>query len=181
MKRLAIFFVGALVIFLVGAFALLWAVFRVSYPPQPKFGFTGNWRTTAVFGFKEHPLPPATNVWQDYTAWEDGATNQNVRRVYLAQLGGATNQWDFRSSHSRGDTPMGAQWYTHVGFTYTDPTNGIYILSWTLRGKHDGAFLRFNNTFRLYQLQPYGTPGEYPPRLAIIAIEGIRPEHYREQ
>ena len=178
MKRLVLFLAGAVALFVIGAFTLLWLVFRVPYPPQPKFGFTGNWRVTDVFGFKERPLPPATNVWTDYTAWEDATTNQHGRRVYLARLGGATNQSGFRSSHSSGDTPMGAQRYTHAEFAYTDPTNGTYILSWMLRGEHDASFLRFDSTYRLYQLQPYGTPGEYPPRLSIMGIEGIRPEHY---
>ena len=73
---------------------------------------------------------------------------------------------------------MGAQRYTHVEFTYSDPTNGTYIITWDLLGKHDTRFLRFDDTYRLYQLQPYGTPGDIPPRLAIVGIEGIRPEHY---
>src|SRR3954451_20556870 len=29
---------------------------------------------------------------------------------------------------------------------------------------------------QVWLLQPYGTPGEYPPRLAIVGIEGIEPE-----
>src|SRR6185369_10582152 len=96
MKRLVLFLAGAVAVFVIGAFTLLWVVFRVPYPPQPKFGFTGNWRTTDVFGFKERPLPPATKVWTDYTAWADATTNQHARRVYFGRLGGATNQSGFR-------------------------------------------------------------------------------------
>lgn len=31
-------------------------IFLIPYPPQPKFGFNGDWRTTDVFGFEERPL-----------------------------------------------------------------------------------------------------------------------------
>lgn len=72
---------------------------------------------------------------------------------------------------------MGAQRYTNVEFIYTDPTDGVYILSWHLRGIHDTSFLRFDDTYRWYQLQLNGNEGEYPPRLSIVGIEGIRPEY----
>jgi hypothetical protein len=166
---------AALVVFLLFGVVIAF-IFHVPYPPQPKFGFAGNWRTPDVLGFEERPLPPASQVWKDYEGWHP-ATNEYTRRVYLARLGGAARQTGIRSSISSGDTPMGAQWYTHVEFFYADPTNGTYILSWTLRGKHDTDFLRFNATERLYQLQPYGEPGEQPPRLSIIGIEGVRPEN----
>lgn len=178
MKRLINFLVRALVLFTIMALALIWFI-HTPYPPQPKSGFTGNWRTKSVFGSEERPLPPATNVWSDYTAWKKSATNQNTTRLYLARFGGVTNQSDFRSSHSSGDTPMGAQQHTEVEFTYTDPTNGIYLITWSLRGEHDTGFLRLDHTSRLYLLQPYGTPEDNPPRLHIWAIEGIRPEHYK--
>jgi len=152
-------------------------LFHISEPDQPAFGFTGNWRSTSVFGFEERPLPPAVDVWRDYEAWQP-ATNQYSSRLYLARLGGATCQSNFQSWLSSGDTPVGAQRYTNVGFVYTDPTNGVYILSWNLRGNHDTSFLRFDATQRLYQLQPCGTLGQFPPRLSIVSIEGIRPEHY---
>ncbi|HWQ92397.1 MAG TPA: hypothetical protein VN673_12045 [Clostridia bacterium] len=177
MNRVAIIVACALAPLVVAASILLWLGFHVPYPPQPKIGFTGNWRTTDVFGFKERPLPPASEVWQDYGSWTV-PTNFHGSRLYLARLGGATRQSGFRPSFSSGDTPAGAQRYTHVEFTYTDPTNGTYILDWYLRGKHGTEFLRFNDTFRLYQLQPHGRPGELPPRLSIVGIEGVRPEHY---
>jgi hypothetical protein len=176
MKRAALIVGGALVFVVVAAITLLWLLFRTPYPPQPKFGFTGSWRSTDVFGFKERPLPPATNVWKDYESWLT-STNQHGSRLYLARLGGAARQSGFRSWMSSGDTPMGAQRYTNVEFIYSDPTNGTYALSWTRRGKHDTGFLQFDDTYRLYQLQPYGTPGESPPRLSIVGIEGIQPEH----
>jgi len=177
MKRVATIIASALTLFVIGGAILVWLLFRVPYPPQPKFGFTGNWRTTDVFGFAERPLPAAEAVWQDYEAWS-APTNFHGSRLYLARIGSAARQSGFRSWVSSGDTPMGAQRYTSVEFTYTDPTNGTYILTWTLRGEHNTGFLRFDDTFRHYQLQPYGTPGESPPRLSIVGIEGIRPEYY---
>lgn len=182
MKRVAIIIGSVLAVgvaALVGIVVLVASIIRVPYPPQPKFGFTGDWRSTDVFGFEERPLPPAARVWQDYDAWRP-STNEHSRRLYLARLGSVASQSGFRSWVSSGDTPMGAQRYTNVEFTYTDSTNATYIISWYLRGEHDTRFLRFDGTQRLYQLQPYGTPGEHPPRLSIVGIEGIRPEHYRE-
>jgi hypothetical protein len=76
---------------------------------------------------------------------------------------------------------MGAQKYTSVHFTYNDPTNGTYLINWTLRGKHDASFLQFDAGYRLYQLQLWGEANEYPPKLAICGIEGIRPEHYSDR
>jgi len=35
---------------------------------------------------------------------------------------------------------MGAHDYTTIHFTYTDTTNGIYRLQWSMRGKHDPDF-----------------------------------------
>ena len=162
---------------LVGLFAIAALIWHLPEPDQPKFGFRGDWRSTSVFGFEERPLPPAVDVWRNYEAWQP-ATNENSSRFYLARLGGEARQSNFRSWLSSGDTPVGAQRYTTVEFVYTDPTNGVYILSWDLRGNHDTSFLRFDATQRLYQLRPYGTPGEFPPRLSIVSVEGIRPEHY---
>jgi|GEM_PF-4953854 hypothetical protein len=169
---------GGIILIPAIAMALFFFFFLpVSTPPQPTFGFTGNWRTTGVFGFQEKPLPPAADVWKDYNAWTS-QTNFHGSRLYLARLGGAGRQSGFRTWVSSGDTPMGAQRYTNVEFIYTDPTNGTYVFTWSLRGEHDTAFLRFDDTFRLYQLQPYGTPDETPPKLCIVGIEGIRPEQY---
>ncbi len=167
MKRIAI---------VVAAFIGLWLLFRTPYPPQPKFGFTGDWRSTDVFGFEERPLPPSGEVWQDYSAWQPKTKDR--RRLYLARLGGAEHQSAFVASTNSGDTPMGAQRYTHIDFTCTDPTNGTYQLSWMLRGEHDPGFLHFDSQYRLYQLELVGQTNDNPPRLFIEGIEGIRPEHY---
>jgi len=147
-------------------------VFRPSYPPQPKFGYTGEWRIPDVVGVEERPLPPAEDMWRDYEKWQP--KTEHARRVYVARLGDASRQFHFRTSTNKGDTPMGAQHYTHADFGYMDPTNGTYAISWTLRGKHDTSFLRFDTNQRLYQLQPYGSPDDQPPRLSIQAIEGIK-------
>jgi hypothetical protein len=96
--------------------------------------------------------------------------------MYVANLGGASNQKNFRSSHSRGDTPLGAHDYTNVQFEYEDSRYGPLILTWDLRGKHNADFLKFDDSFRLFQLTPYGHPGSYPPTLAIQGIEGVQPE-----
>ena len=144
MKRVAIVVAGAFALFVLAAFTLLWFLFHVPYPPQPKFGFAGNWRTTDVFGYMERRLPTAIEVWQNYNGWTE-PTNFHGSRLYLARLGGATRQSGFRSWVSSGDTPMGAQRYTHVEFTYSDPTNGTYIIRITLRvqafGLGRGAWL----------------------------------------
>src|SRR6476659_10625673 len=118
MKRVALFVAGVLVFAVFAAFTIFWLLFRIPYPPQPKFGFTGNWRSSDVFGFEEHPLPPAAEVWKDYAAWS-AATNQQRSRLYLARLGAAAFQSAFRSWVSSGDTPMGAQRYTNVEFIYS--------------------------------------------------------------
>lgn len=182
MRRIATFLkalvvagvVTAVLIFLLFS-ASNYALNKITAPNQPKFGFTGNWRDYSFFGVEERPLPTANRVWADYSAWKP-KTNHYSDRVYLALLGGADRQSSFRSWLSSGDTPMGAQEYTNVEFTHQDPTNGIYLLYWTLRGKHDASFLRFNSSYRLYQLQPYGDANDNPPRLLIRAIEGVKPE-----
>ncbi len=176
MKRFALVVAGVLVVGLAGAMTLLWLMFRTPYPPQPEFGFTGDWRSFSTFGTDERPLPPAREVAQDYATWQPKTEYRN--RVYLARLGGTNHQSNFRSSVVTGDTPMGAQKYTFVEFTYNDPTNGIYHLSWSLRGEHEVDFLRFDTNYRLYQLRPSGDAGNQTPELSIRALEGIKPEHY---
>jgi hypothetical protein len=173
---LAALFAAVLILPVVGKGLLTLIFFRpIAPPPQPQFGFTGNWGATEVGGFTLRPLPPAAEVWQNYSA---SLTNFHGSRLYLARLGGASRQSGFRTWVSSGDTPAGAQRYTNVEFTYIDPTNGTYILNWSFRGEHDTRFLRFDDTLRRYHLEPCGTPGESPPRLSIVAIEGIRPEHH---
>jgi hypothetical protein len=178
-KRFVLIIAGlAAAIFILLAIAIVpffWVLVRpIPPPPQPEFGFTGDWRSTHVFGFEERPLPPPGQVWQDYSEWQAG----HKGRYYLARLGGAAHQSDFRASTNRGETPMGAQTYTHVDFIYTDPTNGSYHLYWSLPGQHDPRFLRFDDHYRLYQLEPWGNKDDLPPQLTIQGIEGIKPEHY---
>jgi len=179
MKRVAIILgclVGCGILVVVGLFVALGFLFRVPYPPQPAFGFTGDWRSTDVFGYEERPLPPAAEIWQDYSSWQP--KTEHRRRLYLVRLGGSERQSAFIASTNSGDTPMGAQRYTHIDFTYTDPTNGTYRLSWMMRGEHDPGFLRFDGHYRLYQLELVGQTNDNPPTLSIDSIEGIRPEYY---
>jgi hypothetical protein len=179
MKRVAIILgcvVGCGIVIVVGLFVALGLLFRVPYPPQPAFGFTGDWRSTAVFGCEERPLPPAATVWQEYSTWHP--KTEQVQRLYLMRLGGMERQSRFIASTNSGDTPMGAQRYTWIDFDYTDPTNGTYHLTWRMRGEHDPGFLRFDSQYRLYQLELVGQANENPPTLIIRGIEGIRPEHY---
>jgi hypothetical protein len=165
---------AVLVALVVVIFVFFW--FATRPPPQPKFGYAGDWRFQSVSGVEERVLPQAERMWQDYNSWQP-KTNVFTQRVYLARLGGMIRQTQFTWSHTRGDTPAGAQDYTHVDFIYTDPMNGAYALSWTLRGKHSPDFLRFDNTERLYQLRPSGSPDDKPPKLEIVGIEGIQPGH----
>ena len=166
--------IGVIIIVFLGTGILFRLLFWFSEPQQPKFGYTGTWRSFSAFGVEERPLPPAKEVWKDYSAWTP-RTNEYGTRVYVARLGGTERQSRFFVSMSSGDTPMGATRSTHVDFIYDDPTNGTYFLHWSLRGKHNTHFLKFDDTYRLYQLQPYGDTNEYPPRLSIRAIEGIEP------
>jgi hypothetical protein len=176
MKRLAVILgvvVGVFVLCFLGLGLAMQLFFRVTEPDQPQFGFTGNWRLPDVVATEERPLPPAAQVWQDYSSWTSAIPHG--RRLYLARLGGGDRQSGFHSTLTTGDTPMGAQRYTSVEFIYRDPTNGVYSLTWFMRGKHDASLLRFDTNSRLYQLQPHGSPDDKPPRLAIVAVEGIKP------
>jgi hypothetical protein len=174
MKRVATLLLSAVGLLIIGAVALLWLLFRTPYPPQPKFGFVGNWRLADVFGYEERPLPPAAEIWRDYMNWQPKPEHR--RRLYLARLGGSERQSGFSSRTIPGDTPMGAQKYTSVEFNYTDPTNGTYHITWLMRREHDPSFLRFDQHSRLYQVELTGQTNENPPTLSIQGIEGIKPE-----
>jgi hypothetical protein len=173
---LACLLAAVLVVPILGKFLLALVLFQpLPPPPQPAFGFAGPWRYHDVDGWaEERPLPPAATIWQDYSTWTPRTGNK--RRLYLARLGGADRQSAFQVSTNIGDTPMGAQRYTRVDFIYTDPTNGVYSLSWMLRGEHNPGFLRFDGTYRLFQLELVGQTDEQPPGLFIQAIEGMKPE-----
>jgi hypothetical protein len=153
---------------------LMGVIFRNSYPPQPKFGFGGDWRVYSELGLEERSLPTATNIWADYSRWKP--KSEHGLKMYVACLGGSARQQSFHAWHSRGDTPLGAQDYTNAEFIYEDSHYGRLILSWTLRGKHNADFLKFDDSFRLYQLIPYGDSNSFPPKLMIYGIEGVRPE-----
>jgi len=175
MKQVAIFVISVVTFVILAAFGFVWFFLRTPYPPQPKFGFTGNWRPTNVFGYEERPLPAAVDISQNYSAWQP--KTEFGGRYYVARLGGSERQSHFVVSTNSGETPMGAQRYTWVDFDYSDPTNGTYHLSWFMRGEHDPSFLKFDGQYRLHQLE-FGRQTNQPPELFIRGIEGIRPEHY---
>jgi len=77
-------------------------------------------------------------------------------------------QWDFRTI-SKEESRLACCW------EYLDATNGDYTLTWMMRGRHKPEFLRFTSTVRTYYLVPNGIEDEYPPQLAIVAIEGVSP------
>jgi hypothetical protein len=173
LKFLAILF-GALFLAAACVVGFLLLVFRASYPPQPKLGYAGDWRVYSEAGLEERRLPSATNIWPDYSQWKP--RNEFGLKTYIGYLGGSLNQKNFRSWQSRGDTPMGAQDYTNVEFDYQDRHYGPLHFSWQLRGKHSGDFLKFDDSFRFYQIMPYGNSNSVPPTLEIVGIEGVRPE-----
>jgi hypothetical protein len=166
--------VATIAVMSLGLLALVALIFHNSYPLQPKLGYTGDWRVYSELGIEERKLPRAKDVWRDYGSWTP--KNPHELRFYIGHLGGADRQSNFRSWHSRGDTPMGAQDYTNVEFLYQDPLHGAYKISWTMRGKYEVDFLKFDNRRRLYQLMPFGNTNDFPPQLSIYGIEGIRPE-----
>jgi len=178
MKK-AVVLIGASAAFLVCGVLVLFAVLgelvRLPELAQPKFGYTGQWHRHYPFGWKEAYLPPASEVRKHHKAWE-ATTNDFSTRVYIARLGHAERQLNFRvSTNMTHNMPLGDYHYTIVDFDYVDPTNGIYHFNWSLRGKHDPGFLRFDGRERLYELTLDNTPEEYPPSLSIEAIEGIKP------
>lgn len=177
MKRIAVSIgvtITVLLVFVIIALTLLNQLFRNPPPKQPRFGFTGNWKYSSTFGVEERPLPPSSEVWSNYQDWIP-RTNTHTDRLYVVRLGDPALQSQFSSRITSGDTPMGEQKYTGADFTYNDPKNGTYLIHWSLRGEHDVSFLKFNGTLRQYQLRLFGLLGEYPPRLSIVAIEGLEP------
>lgn len=172
-KIIALLFAGVFLIPALFAVFLIYFSPLVAEPKQPVFGFAGDWRLTNSIGITERPLPPASELWKDYSSWKTDTSSET--RLYIARLGGNESQLNFRTWSSTGDTPLGSQRYTNVEFTYRDATNGDYILSWSLRGKHNTDFLKFDSAVRLYQLQIIGNSADLPPKLEIVAIEGIKP------
>jgi len=148
------------------------SLFRLSYA-TPKLGYAGEWRPWNFEPVEERPLPPAETLWSNYQAWCAEA-GDGVRRLYVARMGHAHRQKNFRVHQARThNVPWGDYIYTSVEFDYHDPTNGVYHLEWDLPGKHSPNFLRFDDTKRLILLQLSGT--ENSPRLSIEGVEGTRP------
>jgi len=143
-------------------------------PATPKDGFTGDYRPKSAFVIETKPLPPASNVWADFKQWgKEGQATKD--RYYIARLGGVQHQRNLNVSYRYGDTPAGGSTYTYARFRYFDETNGDYTLTWMMRGRHKPEFLRFKSTVRTFYLVPHGAEDEYPPQLAIVAIEGVSP------
>ncbi|MEK7781087.1 MAG: hypothetical protein AAB370_06260 [Verrucomicrobiota bacterium] len=163
------------VVVVVGLIFGAWSEFRWVFigrtPSQPVSGYAGDWKIRSVHGEEERPLPPAAEIWRDYESWTP--TNGYVFKYYLARLGHAERQIEFRCSTNAGMT-LGDRVTTRVKFLYRDPTHGDYALIWDLVGKHDVNFLKFDDHERWYQLQPLGPPGQ-PPVLQILGIEGFAP------
>ena len=144
-------------------------------PATPKDGFKGDWKPKSVFPIEVRPLPSASNVWADFKQWtSDGQVAKD--RYYVARLGGAHRQRNLEVSYGYGDTPMGGSTYTSAQFGYLDDTNGVYTLTWMMRGRHKPDFLQFTSKERTYYLvATLGMEADYPPQFAIIAMEGVSP------
>ena len=103
-----------------------------------------NWIPQSTGGpIETRPLPPAQVVYSDYQRWLESQAGARVR-LYEIALRGQTNQLNYTVRVEKGDTPLGATYFTDVTFIYRDPTNGQYQLEWGLRGKHKPDFLKLN-------------------------------------
>jgi len=133
-----------------------------------------NWMPKSTGGpIETRPLPPAQRVHSDYQQWLQSETSAKVR-LYETVLLGQTNQLNYTVKVGKGDTPLGATYFTDVTFIYRDPTNGQYQLEWGLRGKRKPDFLKLDAHPKKVLLQLFGTPEEGTnPRLKIVAIEGV--------
>ena len=171
---LGLLIVGVLVVGLVvGSWFGLRQLFGFRTPPQPVYGYTGDWKLHMQNnGEQERPLPSATNIWRYDASWQP--TNTFTSRFYLARLGHAERQLNFRSFTNKGGS-LGDVERTRVEFLYRDPTNGDYALNWDLPGKHDVSFLKFDDREKWFQLRLLGSPDTQPPQLEILGIEGIAP------
>ncbi len=163
---------GVLLLVLAG---LLYLLNASTIPATPKDRFVGDWKPHQEWQVLEtRPLPPAHLVQTEFANWNPNG-DVNTNRLYVARLGGADRQSNFEVSITRGDTPLGAQDFTFASFNYHDSSNGLYRLTWSLRGKHKPDFLKFDGRMRHFYLQPYGLDDESGPKLKIVAIEGVSP------
>ena len=135
-----------------------------------------NWMPKSTGGpIETRPLPPSERVHSDYQQWLESETTAKVR-LYEIALQGETNQLNYTVKVGKGETPLGAAYFTDVTFIYRDATNGQYQLEWGLRGKHRPEFLKLDEHPKKFFVQLIGTPEETSlPRLQIMAIEGVEP------
>lgn len=140
---------------------------------QPVSGYTGDWKMHDIHGDEERPLPPAAEVWHYHEKWK--LTNEWASKFYVARIGHAERQLNFQSLTNKGKS-LGDRTTTYVEFLYRDPTNGDYLLTWSLIGKHDVNFLKFDDKERWVQLELLGRNTQ-PPVLNILGIEGFAPFH----
>ena len=174
-RRVVFLIVG--VAFLAGLLlCLLWVgvrrLFVSPMPPQPVSGYTGDWKMHGTHGEEERLLPSAAEIWRYHENWQP--TNIWTSKFYIARIGHSERQLNFQSFTNKGGS-LGDFTTTRVQFLYHDPTNGDYAISWSLRGKHDVSFLKFDEKERWVQLQLLGGPGTQPPQLEILGMEGFAP------
>lgn len=144
--------------------------------PPPKLGVQ-NWKPNGIGGTVEaRPLPSSEAVLSNFQAWVASDVGRKGR-VYETTLQGASNQLDFTVKVVGGDTPMGQTEETWVSFIYKDAEKGKYELFWTRRGRHNMDFLKLNDTPKQVWLLPNHPEMERtPPRLQIMAFEGLEPD-----
>jgi hypothetical protein len=133
-----------------------------------------NWKPQSTGGpIETRPLPPAQQLHSNYQQWLDSDITAKVR-LYEAVLQYSTNQVNYTVKIGKGDTPLGASYFTDVSFSYRDSTNGQYQLEWSMRGRQQPDFLQLSDHPKKVWLRLFGAPGESSfPRLKIVAIEGV--------
>ena len=148
-------------------------------PATPKTDYTGDWRYTQPHHVRviERPLPPAAQVWSNYSAWK--GTNPEIAaalsRIYSVKLSGAHRQKNLKVDHGyTKNMPVGDYAYTSISFDYHDETNGVYHFTWWKRGRHRPDFLKLTDTQKTFQVIVHG--GQPPDtKLSIVAIEDVTP------
>lgn len=143
--------------------------------PPPTLGVL-DWRPRGQGGPIEiRPLLPASEVLSDYKAWL-ASDSEKKGRVYEFSLI-ASNQLQFSSRFSGGDTPVGYTTETVVYFTYRDPANGEYEIFWERRGRHNVDFMKLQSGSKLIWVRPIGQlNARGNPVLMLVAFEGLRPD-----
>jgi hypothetical protein len=133
-----------------------------------------NWEPQSTGGpIETRPLPPAYQVYSNFQHWLNSETTSKVR-LYEIVLSNALSQSNYAVMVQRGDTPMGAGFTTFARFMYHDPTNGDYLLTWSMQGKHQPEFLKLDGHPKTFWLQLRESQDvSTSPRLQIVAIEGV--------